>query len=271
MIPAQSMKVHTKNTTTVQSIQLSQIDSITFELSSTPPDTQGNAKYPANVFPMNNWKLTLPIGSPGSPTEIKPPAILTYVHNDYFFLNAAKNGVVFRAHAGGVSTSNSGYPRSELRELTSSGALASWSTTSGTNIMTVKEAVTHLPDTKKHVCAAQIHGSSDDIMQIRLEQMPGATNKKLFIEWEGKDGPALEENYTLGTVFTVKLVAAGGKIDVYYNGSTTSSGTYSKSASGCYFKAGCYTQASVNVLYNGTYPKPDEYGEVVIYDLTVTH
>jgi poly(beta-D-mannuronate) lyase len=271
LVSAQALKVHKKNSTTPQTFQLADIDSITFRLSapstgSDDPDIPpGDAQYPADVFDMSIFKVTLPIGSQGSPTEIKPPDILTYVHDDYFHLNEARNGVVFMAHCGGVSTSNSGYPRSELREMTSSGDRAAWSTSSGTHTMWVKQAVTHLPDLKRHVTCAQIHGSDDDIMQIRLE------HSKLFIEWDGNDGPALETDYQLGTVFTVKLVASGGKIDVYYNESTTSSGSYSTSQSGCYFKAGCYTQASVNVEYHGQYPQASEYGEVVIYDLKVTH
>jgi poly(beta-D-mannuronate) lyase len=68
----------------------------------------------------------------------------------------------------------------------------------------------------------------------------------------------------LGTVFTVKFVAHNGGVDCYYNGQFIY--TYPVSTSGCYFKAGCYTQSNTS--------KGDAasaYGEVVIYNVTVTH
>src|SRR5262245_33357455 len=83
-----------------------------------------SASFPAALLDLRNWKLTLPIASPGgsSPLEVKQPELATYSHDEYFHLNAARDGVVFRAHAGGATTSNSGYPRSELREMADNGA-----------------------------------------------------------------------------------------------------------------------------------------------------
>jgi poly(beta-D-mannuronate) lyase len=216
---------------------------------------------PAALLDLTNWKLTLPVGDPGSPTEIKQPALKTFSLSPYFQSNAAGTGVIFQAHAGGVTTSNSGYPRSELREMTNAGSEnAAWSTTSGTHTMTITQAITHLPVVKAHVVAGQIHDSSDDVVMIRLE----GTN--LFVEGGGEELGALDPGYQLGTRFTVRITAAAGRIRVYYNDLATPKVDIASSSSGCYFKAGAYTQSNPS---RGD--DPAAYGEVVIHDLVVLH
>ncbi len=211
---------------------------------------------PGSVLNLTNWKLTLPTGKPD---EITQPQLKTFSVNPYFQLNSAKNGVVFQANAGGATTQNSGYPRSELREMTSNGSeRASWSNTSGSHVMTITQAITHVPAVKPHVVAGQIHDDSDDIIEIRLE----GTN--LFVENNGKSVGVLDSGYKLGTTFTVRVEASGGHIKVSYNGKQKVD--FTKSGSDWYFKAGCYTQSNTS---KGD--KADAYGQVIIYNLTVSH
>ncbi len=194
-----------------------------------------------------------------SPDAISQPELATFSLAPYFQLNSAQNSVIFRANVEGVTTSGSRYPRSELREMDNSGRQeASWSNSSGSHTMTIKEAITHLPAVKPEVVAGQIHDASDDVVMVRLE------NKHLFIEAAGKNIGDLDDNYLLGTVFTVQLVAADGRIKVFYNDALKVD--YSKSGSGYYFKAGCYTQSNTS---KGD--QPGDYGEVVIYGLQVSH
>ena len=225
----------------------------------TSPPSGGN--LPSDILNLTNWKLTLPVDTShaGSPDEYKQPELDGYQDANYFHVNSAKDGVVFKAHCGGYTTSGSGYPRSELREMTSNGsANASWSTTSGTHTMEIRQMVTHLPVAKPHVVVGQIHDANDDVIVFRLE------GTKLFVDQNGVNGPVLTSNYQLGTVFTVKFVAKNGGVECYYNGQYIY--TYQVSTSGCYFKAGCYTQSNTS--------KGDAasaYGEVVIYNVTVSH
>src|SRR5690606_10669638 len=74
----------------------------------------GTPAHPADLLDLQDWKLTLPIAAPGEskPLEILQPELAAFSHDPWFRLNDAKDGVSFRAHAGGVTTSNSGYPRS---------------------------------------------------------------------------------------------------------------------------------------------------------------
>jgi hypothetical protein len=225
-----------------------------------PPPPPAVGAVPASILNLTNWKLTLPIDTAhaGSPDEIVQPELSTF-QDEYFHTNATGNGVVFAAPCGGATTSGSGYPRSELREMTNNGSTAaSWSTTSGTHTMTITQAVTHLPVVKPQIVAGQIHGPSDDVIVFRLE------GQKLFIDLNGTQGPVLNNQYNLGDIFTVKFVAHNGGVDCYYNGNYIY--TYPVSQSGCYFKAGAYTQSNTSKGDAAT-----AYGEVVIYGLSVVH
>lgn len=229
-------------------------------------DTGDPAMLPGDILNLTNWKLTLPVDTdhPGSPDEIEQPELATFIDPLYFHLNDAKDGVVFRAHAGGATTDNSGYPRSELREMIDQGAdEAAWSSSRGTHRLFIDQAITHLPVEKPHIVVGQIHDDEDDVIVFRLE------GSKLFIDLNGDDGPVLTEDYQLGDRFTVAFEVSDDHVDCYYDGAFIYS--HPQAFSGAYFKAGAYVQSSCQ----GDKQVPDEsceaYGEVVIYDVSVEH
>jgi hypothetical protein len=84
--------------------------------------------------------------------------------------------VVFTADAGGVTTKNSTYPRSELREMNGD-EMASWSNRTGTHTLSVRQAVTELPKAKPELVTAQIHDAESDVMEVRLEAAPAGTSR----------------------------------------------------------------------------------------------
>ncbi|MFY0539187.1 polysaccharide lyase family 7 protein [Nannocystis pusilla] len=224
------------------------------------------AMLPGDILKLTNWKLTLPVDTdhPGSPDEIEQPELASFVDPLYFHLNDAQDGVVFRAHAGGTTTDNSGYPRSELREMIDQGAdEAAWSSSRGTHRLFIDQAITHLPGEKPHIVVGQIHDDEDDVIVFRLE------GSKLFIDLNGDDGPVLTEDYQLGDRFTVAFEVSDDHVDCYYDGAFIYS--HPQAFSGAYFKAGAYVQSSCQ----GDKQVPDEsceaYGEVVIYDVSVEH
>jgi len=221
-----------------------------------PPAAPGPAaEYPAELLDLANWYLTLPTGAPGEPDTVMQPELATY-SSEWFKVGGA--GVAFTANAGGVTTKNSNYPRSELREMNGS-KKASWSNTSGTHTLEAREAFTALPTAKPDVVGAQIHDSESDIIEIRLE---GA---RLLVRYnDGKSDTILDPNYTLGTPYDLKIVAANGHILVSYNGSQMAD--IPASGSGWYFKAGSYVQSNPT---RGE--QPGAVGSVDISALTVTH
>lgn len=221
------------------------------------PSAPGSAGTPSDVLDLTNWYLGLPTGEQGKPDTVEQPELAAY-SSEWFHLNAAKDGVVFRARADGVHTSGSQYPRSELREM-DGGRKASWDGSSGTHTMEIRQAITATPTEKPDVVAGQIHATSDDLMQIRL------SGHRLTVTYDdGRKTVDLDPDYRLGTVFTVKIESAGGRVKVWYDGTETADLGISSPTS--YFKAGAYVNSNTS---KGD--APDAYGEVVIYDLTVSH
>lgn len=208
------------------------------------------AADPVTPVPINlsKWKLTLPTPLGGDdPEEIYP--IGTFEKPPWF--DRILGAILFRAPVEGATTPNSSYPRSELREMDPK----IWSNLTGVHEMVIEQAITAVPGGKPHVVAGQIHDAADDVIMIRLE------GKRLFVESRGNEIGDLNTAYELGTRFRVALRAEPGMIRVFYNG--VEKARLTGSFSGCYFKAGCYTQANES---NGS-----GYGEVVVYALTVTH
>lgn len=222
--------------------------------------------YPSEVIDLTNWKLNTPVDkqTPGNVDEYKQPVLKSFTDVDWFHLNSTLDGVVFKANAGGFTTSGSGFPRSELREMINNGSTnASWSSSSGIHTMFIEQAITHLPNVKPHIVIGQIHDANDDVIVFRLE------NKKLFIDLNGKDGPTLDNNYTLGKKFTVMFKVKDNKVNCYYNDALTY--TYNTTFTGAYFKAGAYVQSSCQGIKKVTGENCDAYGEMEIYKLWVTH
>ena len=203
------------------------------------------------------WYLTLPTGKKGNPDTVRAPELARY-SSTWFHPDKSTGALVLTANAGGVTTQGSDYPRSELREMNGS-KLASWSNTSGTHTLAVRQAVTALPSAKPEVVTAQVHDSSSDVLEVRLE---GTT---LIAQYNnGKTDVTLDPKYSLGTVYDLKIVAAGGRIQVFYNGAKKAD--IARKGSGWYFKSGSYVQSNTS---KGD--KASAIGSVVIYQLDVTH
>lgn len=219
--------------------------------------TPGTAVRPSQLLDLRNWYLTLPTGSAGRPDTVEQPALDRY-SSAFFQVDAQRDGVVFTANAGGVTTKNSSYPRSELREMNGN-EKASWSNTTGTHTLAVRQAVTELPKAKPELVTAQIHDAESDVMEVRLE------GKRLIAQYaDGKKEFVVDQDYTLGTPYDLRLVATDGRIDVVYNDKPA--GSIAQSGSGWYFKTGNYLQSSTE---KGD--AAEAVGRVVLYQVSVTH
>jgi len=215
------------------------------------------ARVPADLVDLDNWYLTLPTGGDGDPDTVQAPRLAAY-SSSFFEVNDSKDGVVLTAPVDGVTTKNSSYPRSELREMAGEQE-AKWSNGSGTHTLRATEAVTELPPSKPEVVAAQIHGGDDDVLQIRLE------GSHLMVQYaDGAEQVTLDPDYQLGTPYDIEIVAADNSVQVGYNGVVKAD--LPLSGSTWYFKAGAYVQSNPSKGDATTAA-----GQVIIYSLEVIH
>jgi hypothetical protein len=157
-----------------------------------------------------------------------------------------------------VTTKNSKYSRSELREMRGE-EKASWSNTKGVHTLESRQAITKVPPVRPEVSATQIHDGGDDVMQIRLE---GSTLVAQYAD--GAEQVVIDPDYRLGTPYDLRIVAADGRITVFYDGEQRAQ--IERSGSSWYWKVGAYTQSNPE---RGD--APDAVGEVVVYSLRIEH
>ena len=222
---------------------------------------------PGGNFNLSVWSLQLPIGSAGDPTTVSPSQLEgnSGFQDSYFYTNTSDGGMSFWDPENGVTTANSSYPRSELREM-SGGQDANWFPSGTTNTLSASVKVTQVPS---HVCVGQIHlgsgGSTKPLLElfyyssgeieIGIEQTPAGGNEILY-----KVGKV-----SLGTEWSYKIGLSNSTISLSINGA--SAGTWQMSSTfdgyGMYFKAGDYDQSAGSSSTVGA--------KVEFYALSVAH
>lgn len=215
---------------------------------------------PAQILGLaGQWKLTLPEGPAEHPTELAGGALAAYQGGPWLYQR--DDGVAFRAPVNGVTTSGSGYPRCELREMTTAGQVAAWSSSQGAHVLDVDMAFTCLPSGKPHVVGAQIHGSSDDVTVLRLE------GTKLYVT-KGDDShyKLIDSNYALGTRMRIQCAVWRDQVLWFRDGAQVAA--VSAQGSGWFYKAGAYVQANCT---NASPCTSDNAGEVTLYAVAVAH
>jgi len=214
----------------------------------------GGGNLNPNVAPGGNFNLTLwelqePVGSPGSPTTI-PPSMLTGpngFHDMYFFTDPTDGSMTFWDPENGVTTPNSNYPRSELREMTAGGQPADWATT-GTHKLSATLKATQIPD---HVCVGQIHLGTGTPASTKplLELFYFATGAiTLGIEQTPAGGNEIQHpvgNVPVGTKWSYVIGLSGSTISLVINGGAAQTFPMSPTFAqeNMYFKAGDYDQS----------------------------
>ncbi|HEY3815844.1 MAG TPA: polysaccharide lyase family 7 protein [Polyangiaceae bacterium] len=215
-----------------------------------PPDSGAldPGVAPGGNFDLSLWELQEPIGEAGAPTTIGPAQLEgpSGFRSSYFFTDPTDGSMTFWDPEDGVTTANSSYPRSELREMTSTGAAANWLPT-GTNTLSATLMSTLIP-TK--VCVGQIHLSTGTPASTKplLELYYYATGAiTLGIEATPAGGDETEHpagNVPLGTKWSYVIGLAGSTISLTVDGGAAQ--TYAMPSSfdqeGMYFKAGDYDQ-----------------------------
>jgi hypothetical protein len=204
---------------------------------------------PGGNFDLSLWELQEPVGSPGSPTTISPAQLAgpNGFHDTYFFTDPTDGSMSFWDPENGVTTANSSYPRSELREMTSAGAAANWMPT-GTNTLSATLKATQIPD---HVAVGQIHLGTGAPASTKplLELFYFATGSIVMaIEQTPAGGNEVQHtvgNVPLGTPWSYVIGLTGSTISLVIDGGATQTWAMSSTfdQEGMYFKAGDYDQS----------------------------
>jgi hypothetical protein len=203
---------------------------------------------PGGNFDLSRWELQLPTGSAGSPTTISPSKLegASGFQDSYFFTNTSDGSMSFWDPENGVTTPNSSYSRSELREMNADGSAADWSVP-GTHTLSATVKATEIPD---HVCVGQIHLGENSGSTKPLAELYYYSNGdiKLGIEDSPTGGQTSHSVTTvaLGTQWSYVLGLSGGNtINLTINGTKHSYAMPSSFDSyPMYFKAGDYDQTS---------------------------
>jgi len=196
-------------------------------------DNGVSTPVPADKFDMTKWKITIPsdINKDGKVDEIEGVGMLSYAHEQFFFLDEDGN-MVFEVQNKAITTKNSKNARSELREmprgadfaidtadklnqwsLSSHPEAAEYSRVGGTLEATVK--VNHVSENASHperppahsVVVGQIHakknkdkikegkgfGHGNEPLKIFFKKFPDHKYGSVFFNYE-RNLPKADEN-----------------------------------------------------------------------------
>jgi poly(beta-D-mannuronate) lyase len=169
---------------------------------------------------------------------------------------------------GGRTSSNTKYPRCELREYAtgSTSSKASWSGSSGHHILRYKFKLMHLAPEKCEVVIGQMHDGSDDTLQIRMEAGSASGPYTMRLSINGSEVDDLKSGISLGQEVAVDIDVDDGVLTVKVDGTTQYTGEPDW-GSGQYFKLGTYVQQNSTDQDNPS----SEYGRSEIRDIFVSH
>ena len=161
-------------------------------VSTEPTPTTGGGNDILPNIDLSEWKVTLPIAdTDGSPIEIFPPAISNYATNTIlqpFMYNDSTDGsIVFYTYNGGATTTNSSYPRTELRELMGGGdGKTNWTFAQGGRLkgkLAMEEITKDANGDYYRTIIMQIHGRLTDNQKALIGQSDNNAPPILKIYW----------------------------------------------------------------------------------------
>ncbi|MEU4695307.1 polysaccharide lyase family 7 protein [Actinoplanes sp. NPDC023714] len=182
------------------------------------------------------WQLQLPTGSPGKPDTISPARLKGasgYTNAAYFWTDKNDGSMTFWAPEKGVTTPNSKYARSELREMNRDGSAADW-TLAGNHTLSAQLRVVSVT---KNVAVGQVKLGTGGTSTKPLAELYYRANGDIYL---GTQNSPDASGQTLHRITNVPL-----------------------GAKWTYVKAGSYNQSSSESTTNGA--------KVKFYSLTVQH
>jgi hypothetical protein len=206
---------------------------------------------PGSNFDLDPWILQT-ISSTNLFEEKLPPDLRSGFTNSLFYTNTDDGCLVFRVPSNGGTTSGSGYPRVEFRQVKVG---AYWSMTdTAEHYLAAQCKVMIVATVKPQTIIGQVHGSetNSELLKIRWT---GYLAGKCYVEARFQTNDAARTEYgvklasglSLGDMIDYSITMKNGTITCTING-TSASQTYTTAFYGTtdsyYFKAGNYLQYS---------------------------
>lgn len=215
------------------------------------PINEGNDDNNGQIadIDLSNWKVTLPIPrADGKPLEVSPPEILNYANNStlkQFMYNDSSDGALVFYTYPGVTTTNTSYSRTELREQMLAGSNSiNWTFIEGGRMkgtLSVPEISKDSEGDFHRTIIMQIHGRltnqqrdligqsdnnappvlkiywQDNKIYVKTKELKDTTaSYEVMLEtdaWKDDDGKIFARE--VGTEqFTLEVVASDGKLTV---------------------------------------------------------
>ena len=191
-----------------------------------------------NVFDLTNWKITLPVdadyfeddGGDGNPFddrafEVKGDGFEGFEAQEFFYYDATEDAMIFRADVdGALTSSNTKYTRSELREMDGDDN-AAWTIEEGGTLsatLKVNELATEDDsDGTARVIVGQIHGEDDELTRLYYNadgdlyfanEITGDDGDERLFYFEDENGA--RPNVALGETFSYIIDVSDGKLNV---------------------------------------------------------
>jgi len=229
------------------------------------PASAAAPSTPGQLIDLRGWGLTLPVAAPGSVNArtVGPAALPAYSLPPHFALNSTRTAVLLRAHTSGAVIPGGTLARTELREVSASGATDAW-TSATSNVLTTRQAVTHLPAASPWSVPAEVRAGSTDVLQILADGRgrPAGT-ATLCVRFRGiVQATCLDNNYVLGRAYDLSINVSSGAITVSYNKIVKLTVAYA--GTNMSFRVGTHLQTKQGTGAN-------DYGETALFGLGVTH
>ncbi|KOV96221.1 polysaccharide lyase family 7 protein [Streptomyces sp. NRRL B-3648] len=222
---------------------------------------------PGGNFDLSVWQLQEPVGSPGKPTTIPSSRLQgpNGYQDAYFYTDTRDGAMTFWAPEKGVTTPNSHYARSELRETNRDGSPADWAL-AGSHRMS---ATLRVVSVTRNVCVGQIHLGSGGSSTKPLVELYYHANGDIVLGTEDSPSGGQTQHpvghVPLGRTWSYTIAVTGGNtVELTVNGTTSRYAVPSAfKPYRQYFKAGSYNQSSSDSTTDGA--------RVAFYGLTVSH
>lgn len=209
---------------------------------------------PADKFELNHFNLQLPIPHKNTITQVQGDELKHYA-SQYFYLNPANNGMVFFVPSNGITTHNSHYPRTELRDQ------HEWNFI-GQHTLSATLTVQEQPNSKK-IIVGQVHGDHKGTEAVKIWWINGDLIVGVKPEVNAKEYRVTYiKNVALNEKFSYQIAQSGKNVIVTIN-NISHSFTFGDSwnTEQVYFKAGNYLQDNSTI--------PISIGRVEFYTLKV--